>query len=184
MVDAVGGAVVPKLESLVSGTPRLSKFTLKANADRSIPASWDGENGYKIDSFDAVTGEPKVKDANNVDVDLNKAGAVWTKTFVPGPGLLDNVKKHWETYWTKGTWLGSKGAIVAIPTIAALAAYKFVPAVNDAVNSGAEKAQEIAVDIKDGNGNARRNAAIGVGAATVGGVVAWKLAYGKFPFQS
>ncbi len=120
-------------------------------------------------AVDPVTGVPSFKTAANADIALT---VDYEPVVAPAPavtGIVANVK----SFWNDRSPVQRYALGIGIPLVIGGVLYKFVPAVNDAGNNVAAAAQDFANDVKDNNGNARRNAAIITAVAVAGAYAAY-----------
>ncbi len=105
------------------------------------------------------------KDGKQI-VDANDDKLFWTVNHedVVVPGTETALKKFIRTNVFEQTST-VKVAMVAVPVLGFIAAYKGSQGFKDAVDNGLTATSDFINDVKDGNGNARRNALIGVAGA-------------------
>ena len=113
--------------------------------------------------------------------DDNKA-AIVLKEVLEKDGIVDTIKTYYKDYLGENGTVKSRAAVI-VPTAVVLGAiaYKTVPAFKDAADKAGGATRDFAYDLKDNNGNARRNAGIAVAVAAVGGVLGYRYQYGNFP---
>ncbi len=97
-------------------------------------------------------------------------------------GLVAKAKDVFDNWLgNKASWKERTGVAVGAAVLAGIA-YKTIPTFKDGVDSAAQSAADFVNDVKDGNGNARRNAAI-VGAVAATGVAGALYYCEKWPFN-
>lgn len=97
------------------------------------------------------------------------AGKMVGSTYNPIPGFTGIAVASYITNPT--TQVAALGALISLAGKMVGSAYKTIPAFKGMIDSSVQSASDFINDIKDGNGNARRNAQIGivsVAAAIVG----------------
>lgn len=114
--------------------------------------------------------------------DDNKAAIALTPVLEKD-GIVDTIKTYYKDYLGENGTVKSRAAVI-VPTAVVLGAiaYKTVPAFKDAADKAGEAVQNFAYDLKDNNGNARRNAGIATAVAIVGGVGAFYYKNQHLPF--
>ena len=130
--------------------------------------------GHRIaGTFDVPTLHDNVKPA---------AGVVKLEAVYEKAGIFAKVKDVFDNWLgNKASWKERTGVAVGALVVAG-AAYKAFPSVKDGVDSAAQSAADFVNDVKDGNGNARRNAAIGAAVAATG-VAGACYYFEKWPFN-
>lgn len=136
-----------------------------------IKAGGKREN-HKL-ATDAKTLVPTLKDDKGADVKLDEVAAAKT--------ILNTIKEYaWDKTWgTQGTLAGKAISVGVVAGIYA-GAYKLSPAVKDFTDDAVEKGQNFINDVKDGNGNARRNAGIALAVAAGAAVGGYRYQTGKW----
>lgn len=109
--------------------------------------------------------------------------AIVLKEVLEKDGIVDTIKTYYKDYLGENGTVKSRAAVI-VPTAVVLGAvaYKTVPAFKDAADKAGEATQNFAYDLKDNNGNARRNAGIATAVAIVGGVGAFYYKNEHLPF--
>jgi hypothetical protein len=99
------------------------------------------------------------------------ASAPVEKTSADSKKVLDTVKSYYNTYLgTEATAKTRASVLIPASIFLTAVAYKTVPAFKDAADNAVEVGQNFLTDLKDNNGNARRNAGIATSVvALVGG---------------
>ncbi len=137
---------------------------------------------FKLDfDKDPTMGIPTLKDEKDEGVSLT---VTYEQTEIDGDSPTETSKRYFNDYVGKhGTWK-SRLCVGAAALGIGFIVYKNSDGVREKVDQALEKTTDFIKEVKEGKGNARSNALVGLGTAAGLGVVLHRYMTGKWILQS